>query len=277
MIDEDDTRGGGSSGHSRSASSSAAVTSSGNAPPPLHHGMDTGGIILVLPLTALLGPGVGGGFVVARILRYRRRVQHPLVVFVRLIPLLQHWVAILERVSVNPLQSATTATNTNPKSVSEIAAQLCLPHPRLGGTVLHVAAWKVPPALAVMMIRLMPKDSREMRVLQSIRDGEGNTPLHLCAGNLDCREDAGGDNKNGEGGGIDYLAVLKEIVASAPSKAWLVQNSEGDTPLHMLVSSPLCNAEWRSLSSNNNNNAASSARAKLAQEAITLALSTRHV
>jgi len=114
---------------------------------------------------------------------------------------------------------------------TDIAAQLSIPHPRDGGTTLHVAAWKVPPSLGAMMIQLMPENSREMAVLQSIRDGEGNTPLHLCCGNLEYCED-----------GIDHLAVLKAIVRVAPKSTWSMQNSEGDTPLHMLVTSPLCTA-----------------------------------
>ena len=114
---------------------------------------------------------------------------------------------------------------------TDIAAQLSIPHPRDGGTALHVASWKAPPSLGAMLIQLMPEKSREMAVLQSIRDGEGNTPLHLCCGNLEYCKD-----------GIDHLAVLKTIVKVAPKSAWMMQNSEGDTPLHMLVTSPLCAA-----------------------------------
>merc|ERR1719203_1736351 len=115
--------------------------------------------------------------------------------------------------------------------------------------------------------------------------------LHLCCGNLDCgRADevlgnGNGSTENGtkDGGVVDYLAVLREIIHSAPAKVWTTQNSEGDTPLHMLVSSPLCcSSDWRSSNNNNNgngnnNNAMSSGneiRVKLAQEAIVLALSS---
>ena len=48
-----------------------------------------------------------------------------------------------------------------------------MPHPLEGGTALHVAAWKAPPALFVKMIRLLPRDAREISVLMGIRDGEG--------------------------------------------------------------------------------------------------------
>lgn len=162
--------------------------------------------------------------------------------------------------------------------LSEIAATLSQPHPKYGGTVLHVASWKAPPALAIQMIRLMPKESREMSVLQGIRDGEGNTPLHLCAGNLDLRIDTT-TSSNGGGGEeekveIDHLGVLREIVSSTTgdSKPWTAQNSEGDTPLHMLVSSPLCTVE--SNKSSREPSPTNEVKEKLAKEAITLALST---
>lgn len=179
----------------------------------------------------------------------------------------------------------TLSTSSTP---TEIVAQLSLPHPQTGGTVLHVAAWKAPPLLAVMMIRLLTTSrssiigsrgeqeiSREMSVLMGIRDGEGNTPLHLCCGNLEYREDyCGGGRKKGGGistseGGVDYLAVLKEIVKVAPSKAWTIQNAEGDTPLNMLVSSPLCAALDPSSSITN-----ASACAQMALEAVQLALAS---
>ena len=156
--------------------------------------------------------------------------------------------------------------------LSEIAATLSQPHPKYGGTVLHVASWKAPPALAIQMIRLMPKESREMSVLLGIRDGEGNTPLHLCAGNLDLRIDTTTPPEE-EKVEIDHLGVLREIVSSTTgdsSKSWTVQNSEGDTPLHMLVSSPLCTAEKNSKEPSPTNEV----KEKLAKEAITLALST---
>jgi len=161
--------------------------------------------------------------------------------------------------------------------LSEIAATLSQPHPKYGGTVLHVASWKAPPALAIQMIRLMPKESREMSVLQSIRDGEGNTPLHLCAGNLDLRPGTSTTTSSGEEEKveIDHLGVLREIVSSTTgdsSKSWTVQNSEGDTPLHMLVSSPLCTAEFNKNSKEPS--PTNEVKEKLAKEAITLALST---
>jgi ankyrin repeat protein len=117
------------------------------------------------------------------------------------------------------------------------------------------------------MIRLLPRDSHEISVLMGIRDGEGNTPLHLCCGNLEYRE-----------GCVDYcLLALKDIVKVAPAKAWSMQNSEGDTPLHMLVTSQLCTADVVSSSIGSNSSshqllASASNASKLALEAVDLAL-----
>jgi ankyrin repeat protein len=149
---------------------------------------------------------------------------------------------------------------------TDIAAQLSIPHPRDGGTILHVASWKAPPSLGAMMIQLMNENSREMAVLQSIRDGEGNTPLHLCCGNLEYSED-----------GVDHLAVLKAIVNVAPKSAWTMQNAEGDTPLHMLVTSPLCAAAFvddddGSDGDTTRTTSKSTKAGKLALEAVNLAL-----
>jgi ankyrin repeat protein len=115
------------------------------------------------------------------------------------------------------------------------------------------------------MIRLLPRDAREINVLMGIRDGQGNTPLHLCCGNLEYRE----------GGGDFCLAALKEIVKVAPTKAWSMQNFEGDTPLHMLVTSQLCSADLSSSFNGITNNSTSpllSSASKLALEAVDLAL-----
>ncbi|EJK43875.1 hypothetical protein THAOC_37638, partial [Thalassiosira oceanica] len=125
------------------------------------------------------------------------------------------------------------------------------------------------------MIRLMSRTSREMTILQSIRDGEGNTPLHLCCGNLDYRGDDGdGKGEDGDESGEDFdpLAALREICGTVPPKAWTVQNSEGDTPLHLLVASSLCTNLGASSSSSGT--ADDARRGALSREAVRLALST---
>ncbi len=168
----------------------------------------------------------------------------------------------MEKASWKELHQHITDLSKSPNP-TDIAAQLSIPHPRDGGTTLHVASWKVPPLLGAMMIQLMPENSREMAVLQSIRDGEGNTPLHLCCGNLDYIDD-----------GIDHLAVLKAIVRVAPKSAWTMQNSEGDTPLHMLVTSPLCAASVPAADDDTvgDTSSKSTNAEKMALEAVNLAL-----
>lgn len=116
-------------------------------------------------------------------------------------------------------------------------------------TALHVLAWKAPPALATTMLRVASDGGNGggtelLRELLISRDGDGNTPLHLCAGNLDHRMKDMEVVVMGQGGvvGRDLvcLAVLEEMTMSAPAGAWTLQNTEGDTPLHLLVSSLLC-------------------------------------
>ncbi|KAL7455256.1 hypothetical protein ACHAXS_000354 [Conticribra weissflogii] len=84
---------------------------------------------------------------------------------------------------------------------------------------------------------------RAMRVLQSIHDREGNMLLYLCCANLDYlpqwHNNTGGPNNLED----HCLAVLQEIAKAAPSNAWTMQNLEGDTPLHMLITSPLFAAD----------------------------------
>lgn len=181
------------------------------------------------------------------------------------------------REEISPLHSALEKSDWNALNTTlmalaksgnsgDTAAQLSVPHPIEGGTALHVAAWKAPPALFVKMIQLLPRDAREISVLMGIRDGEGNTPLHLCCGNLEYRD-----------GCEDYcLMALKEIVKVAPAKAWSMQNSEGDTPLHMLVTSQLCTVDIVTNSGSNSSStrllASASSASKLALEAVDLAL-----
>ncbi len=141
--------------------------------------------------------------------------------------------------------------------LGDIAAALSVVHPRHGGTTMHVLAWKAPPALVATIMRMVTARDGGKAVIGTLlgmRDDDGNTPLHLCAGNLDHRSEAEGreGEKKEEGGGGEAwgrhclcLAVLKEMAKFAPTMAWAAQNSVGDTPLHMLVSSPLCTFDLR--------------------------------
>jgi len=108
-------------------------------------------------------------------------------------------------------------------------------------TPLHTACWKAPPTLALMLIRLLPSGSRQVSGMVAARDQDGNTPLHLHVANLERMPGSGGDaaanDGSGGGGGIN-TSVLEALLRAAP-RAVKMQNSEGDTPLHMLVSSPV--------------------------------------
>ena len=195
----------------------------------------------------------------------------------------------------------------------DIVAALSEAHPRHGGTAMHVSAWKAPPALVATMLGMATARGDGVGTaigkLLGARDGQGNTALHLCAGNLDHRpeglgeveveeeEEEGRSGTGGGGGGGGWvrdrlcLLVLEEMAKLAPAEAWTTQNSEGDTPLHMLVSSPLCTCDWRasphvpstSMSSSSSSSsrggvggggASEDVRARLATEAMSLALSS---
>mmetsp|Transcript_47827 Transcript_47827/g.144646 ORF Transcript_47827/g.144646 Transcript_47827/m.144646 type:complete len:1013 (-) Transcript_47827:248-3286(-) len=114
-----------------------------------------------------------------------------------------------------------------------------------GGTPLHTAVWKAPPQLALMLIRLLPT-SKELSGIFTTKDKDANTALHLCCANLELTaaeeedEDSGGSSGGGGGGEIN-TSVLEALARAAP-RAVSMQNSEGDSPLHMLVSSPACAA-----------------------------------
>jgi len=89
-----------------------------------------------------------------------------------------------------------------------------------GETILHTCAWKAPPRLALMLLELVPMDRRKEFLL--MLDSHGNTPLHLACANLDERVE---------------FAVIKNILLLAP-EALEIPNFYGDSPLHLLVTSP---------------------------------------
>jgi len=87
-------------------------------------------------------------------------------------------------------------------------------------TPLHVAAWKAPPKIALLMLNLVPGAKRREFLLAV--DHDGNTPLHLACANLDERVE---------------FSVIKHVLLLAP-EALEMRNNYGDSPLHLLVSSP---------------------------------------
>mmetsp|Transcript_53328 Transcript_53328/g.79679 ORF Transcript_53328/g.79679 Transcript_53328/m.79679 type:complete len:735 (-) Transcript_53328:616-2820(-) len=124
------------------------------------------------------------------------------------------------------------------------------------GTPLHTAVWQAPPSLALMLIKLLqPSATNQMKksdlnTIYMHKDRDANTALHLCCGNLDVIQDeaaleAAMKNKTSSASissigttGMN-TSVLEALIRVAP-RALQIQNIEGDTPLHMLVSSPAC-------------------------------------
>lgn len=71
-------------------------------------------------------------------------------------------------------------------------------------------------------MNLLSKSSAEIsHGLLLSSDNSGNTPIHLCAGNAS----------------TDSIGVMRALIKTAP-RALVIQNVEGDTPLHLAVSCP---------------------------------------
>lgn len=132
-------------------------------------------------------------------------------------------------------------------------------------TPLHTACWKAPPLLALHMISLLPRIGPHMEHVCLVLDVDGNTALHLCAANI-CQDfqhnrirgattSSNNDNRyqdfvekgssvNNDEEIVCYPSipgfrgedVIEALVLSAP-QALIIQNNEGDTPLHLAVSS----------------------------------------
>jgi ankyrin repeat protein len=99
--------------------------------------------------------------------------------------------------------------------------------------LFHTASWKAPPKLACEFFDLLKP--HEYGLLMTT-DKNGNTPLHLCCGNLLPHK----INSNGEL--ACDLSVLQILLKRAPHSLDS-QNNEGDTPLHLYLSSPLAARE----------------------------------
>ena len=99
--------------------------------------------------------------------------------------------------------------------------------------LFHTVSWKAPPKLACDFFDLLKP--HEYGLLMAT-DENGNTPLHLCCGNLLPHK----INNNGEL--ACDLSVLRTLLERAPHSLDS-QNKEGDTPLHLFLSSPLASRE----------------------------------
>ena len=96
-------------------------------------------------------------------------------------------------------------------------------------TPLHIAVWKAPTPLVKLLMSVIPLDVRELLLLK--QDIDGNTPLHLACANLELKSD----------GTLD-MTMLGLLVKDAPNAHETV-NCEGDTPLHLLLTSPAFRAD----------------------------------
>jgi len=99
-----------------------------------------------------------------------------------------------------------------------------------GATALHTAVWKAPSGIALIMLKLLPRDDAASRHLLVKRDRDGNTPLHLLCANMMPYYDSSSKP-------ILDTSVLELVIDIAP-RALQLQNKEGDTPLHLFVTSP---------------------------------------
>ena len=97
-------------------------------------------------------------------------------------------------------------------------------------TPLHTAVWKAPMPLVKLILSVIPFDFRELILLK--QDMDGNTPLHLACANLELKK---------TDGSLD-VSVIKTLAVGAPHAHEMV-NWQGDTPLHLLVTSPAFRAD----------------------------------
>ena len=92
----------------------------------------------------------------------------------------------------------------------------------------HTLLWKAPPALTKAILQYIEEnDASALASLLMTRDGDENTPMHLFCGNLPVLNKS--VNKH-------ELVVLRTLIKSNP-RVLQCQNKEGDTPLHLFVSS----------------------------------------
>jgi ankyrin repeat protein len=111
-------------------------------------------------------------------------------------------------------------------------------------TVLHVAAWKAPPSLMLLLLDAMTSSqaSSDNTITAEARtkmylvcgDSDGNTPLHLACANLEPYHPVPASaGTEGASDAIDF-SVIKNLLLLAP-EALEMQNKAGDTPLHLLL------------------------------------------
>jgi ankyrin repeat protein len=130
----------------------------------------------------------------------------------------------IDSCSWQDLYHGLTALQDTPEKILPVLEHTDAHHQ---STILHTAAWKAPPALTKFLLDIVPKNANSLELFTA-RDADGNTPLHLVCANLPITAS----------GTVDIL-VMKRLAEAAPQVLHM-HNSQGDTPLHMLVSSPIC-------------------------------------
>ena len=116
---------------------------------------------------------------------------------------------------------------------------------KLSTTVLHLAAHKAPTALTLLLLDVMTTCCHSYtnssnasfgapdvtpRNYCSCGDADGNTPLHIVCANLERIQ-------KGESGQVTIdFSVVKNLLVLGP-EALVMQNNNGDTPLHLLLAS----------------------------------------
>lgn len=133
-------------------------------------------------------------------------------------------------------------------------------------TLVHVAAWKAPPALMLLLLDVMTTTTANAVSLSGLShcssahsdrtasqksiettrqyllcgDAQGNTPLHLACANLEPNDsftcEQLDDCKSDDTVVVIDFAVIKNLLVLG-QEALEVQNNAGDTPLHLLLAS----------------------------------------
>ena len=113
-------------------------------------------------------------------------------------------------------------------------------------SALHLAAATAPSDVTLQMLELLsqtpvPEGEQDMSSMDRTRifclcaDADGNTPLHLACARLSPPDDD-------DSGCIDF-SVVKNLVVVAHEALRLV-NDAGDTPIHVLLTSPAYAHQW---------------------------------
>ena len=96
-------------------------------------------------------------------------------------------------------------------------------------SVLHTACWKAPVGLIHIIIKLLPTQGDQAKSLYLKQDKDGNTPLHLLCANIMPYYDE-------HSKAVLDTSVMETLISKAP-EVLTMQNIQGETPLHLFVTS----------------------------------------